>query len=76
MKLRYAGPKANRKRTRDNENVPLGEDIHEYFKREVLPHVPDAWIDTGKTDWMVRWGLSVMKSRLTATSTSTSHRVI
>ncbi|MBA8079143.1 HsdM family class I SAM-dependent methyltransferase, partial [Enterobacter asburiae] len=35
---------------RDNENVPLGEDIHEYFKREVLPHVPEAWIDTGKTD--------------------------
>lgn len=35
---------------RDNENVPLGEDIHEYFKREVLPHVPDAWIDTSKTD--------------------------
>lgn len=35
---------------RDNENVPLGEDIHEYFQREVLPHVPDAWIDTGKTD--------------------------
>ncbi len=35
---------------RDNENVPLGEDIHEYLKREVLPHVPDAWIDTSKTD--------------------------
>ncbi|HEE9874035.1 TPA: SAM-dependent DNA methyltransferase [Citrobacter braakii] len=35
---------------RDNENVPLGEDIHEYLQREVLPHVPDAWIDTGKTD--------------------------
>ncbi|MFM5221379.1 type I restriction-modification system subunit M [Aeromonas caviae] len=35
---------------RDNENVPLGEDIHEYLKREVLPHVPDAWIDTTKTD--------------------------
>lgn len=35
---------------RDNENVPLGEDIHEYFNREVLPHVPDAWIDTSKTD--------------------------
>ncbi|MFM5058214.1 MULTISPECIES: type I restriction-modification system subunit M [Aeromonas] len=35
---------------RDNENVPLGEDIHEYLKREVLPHVPDAWIDLGKTD--------------------------
>ncbi|QQO51192.1 SAM-dependent DNA methyltransferase [Raoultella ornithinolytica] len=35
---------------RDNENVPLGEDIQAYFKREVLPHVPDAWIDTSKTD--------------------------
>ncbi|MCS6401573.1 type I restriction-modification system subunit M [Klebsiella quasipneumoniae subsp. similipneumoniae] len=35
---------------RDNENVPLGEDIHAYFKREVFPHVPDAWIDTSKTD--------------------------
>jgi type I restriction enzyme M protein len=35
---------------RDNENVPLGEDIHEYLQREVLPHVPDAWIDIGKTD--------------------------
>ncbi|OHA48321.1 MAG: restriction endonuclease subunit M [Candidatus Taylorbacteria bacterium RIFCSPLOWO2_12_FULL_49_67] len=29
---------------RDYENVPLGEDIRKYFKREVLPHVPDAWI--------------------------------
>jgi len=35
---------------RDNENVPLGEDIYEYLQREVLPHVPDAWIDTSKTD--------------------------
>ncbi|TVL21123.1 restriction endonuclease subunit M [Shewanella xiamenensis] len=35
---------------RDNENVPLNEDIEAYFKREVLPHVPDAWIDTSKTD--------------------------
>ncbi len=34
---------------RDNENVPLKEDITEYFKREVLPHVPDAWIDESKT---------------------------
>jgi len=34
---------------RDTENVPLKEDIHEYFAREVLPHVPDAWIDEGKT---------------------------
>lgn len=29
---------------RDNENVALGEDIDEYLAREVLPHVPDAWI--------------------------------
>ena len=34
---------------RDTENVPLGEDIKAYFKREVLPHVPDAWIDEGKS---------------------------
>lgn len=35
---------------RDNENVPLGEDIQDYFEREVTPHVPDAWIDESKTD--------------------------
>lgn len=35
---------------RDYENVPLGEDIDEYFQREVIPHVPDAWIDTAKKD--------------------------
>ncbi len=49
---------------RDYENVPLRavpeknlakedvidcETIDEYFAREVLPHVPDAWIDYGKT---------------------------
>ncbi len=34
---------------RDTESVPLSEDIQEYFKREVLPHAPDAWIDTEKT---------------------------
>ena len=28
--------------------MPLGEDINEYFKREVLPHVPDAWISEDK----------------------------
>lgn len=35
---------------RDNENVPLTETVDEYFAREVLPHIPDAWIDTKKTD--------------------------
>jgi len=34
---------------RDTENVPLKENIEEYFKREVLPHVSDAWIDHSKT---------------------------
>ncbi len=34
---------------RDTETVPLKESIDEYFKREVLPHVPDAWIDHSKT---------------------------
>lgn len=35
---------------RDYENIPLSEDIEEYFQREVIPHVPLAWIDTKKTD--------------------------
>ena len=34
---------------RDTENVPLAEDVAAYFKREVLPHAPDAWIDADKT---------------------------
>ncbi len=41
---------------RDNENVPLDpkqtvNEVNEaYFAKEVLPHVPDAWIDAGKRD--------------------------
>ena len=34
---------------RDTENVPLKEDIQEYFKKEVLPYAPNAWIDEKKT---------------------------
>jgi len=34
---------------RDTERVPLKEDIKTYFEKEVLPHVPDAWIDNTKT---------------------------
>ena len=34
---------------RDYENVPLKQDIKEYMTREVLPHVPDAWVDDSKT---------------------------
>ena len=41
-------PKADSK-LRDTEEVPLSEDVEEYFQREVVPHVPDAWIDEDKT---------------------------
>lgn len=34
---------------RDTENVPLNDNIQAYFKREVLPHAPDAWIDEEKS---------------------------
>jgi type I restriction enzyme M protein len=34
---------------RDYENVPLKDDINDYMQREVLPHVPDAWVDRSKT---------------------------
>ena len=34
---------------RDTESVPLKEGIQVYFKREVLPDIPDAWIDESKT---------------------------
>lgn len=33
---------------RDTENIPLTEDIDEYFAREVLPFAPDAWMDRKK----------------------------
>ena len=42
------GPEPD-KDLRDAENVPLDEDVEDYLKREVLPHVPDAWIDHNKT---------------------------
>ncbi len=35
---------------RDTENVPLDESIDAYFKREVAPHVPDAWVNTDIKD--------------------------
>ena len=34
---------------RDTENVPLKEDIDQYFAREVLPFATDAWIDRKKS---------------------------
>lgn len=35
---------------REFENVPLADNIRAYMAREVLPHVPDAWIDETKRD--------------------------
>lgn len=35
---------------RDTENIPLLMDVEEYMEKEVLPHVPDAWIDHSKTN--------------------------
>jgi len=40
-------PKPNSKK-RDYERVPLGEDIDEYYKREVKPHLPNSWMDRNK----------------------------
>ena len=34
---------------RDTENVPLKDNIHNYFIREVQPHVPEAWINLDAT---------------------------
>ncbi|QDU14728.1 Type I restriction enzyme EcoKI M protein [Gimesia maris] len=45
---RKGQPKIDTK-LRDTEDVPLSEDIDAYFQREVIPHVPDAWIDHDKT---------------------------
>ncbi len=35
---------------RDYENIPLNQDVYEYFEQEVKPHVPDSWIDENKRD--------------------------
>jgi type I restriction enzyme M protein len=49
VKDKKGNPKADSS-LRDSENIPLKEDIQEYFEREVLPHVNDAWIDESKTN--------------------------
>jgi len=40
-------PKPNSK-LRDSERIPLTEDIDEYYKREVQPHLPNSWMDRSK----------------------------
>ena len=44
------GEKPYDKDLRDTENIPLTEDINAYLKREVLPHVPDAWVNVDVKD--------------------------
>ncbi|MBD3843051.1 MAG: N-6 DNA methylase, partial [Campylobacterales bacterium] len=34
---------------RDSENIPLKDDIHDYFLKEVKPHVEEAWINLDST---------------------------
>jgi len=40
-------PKPDSKK-RDYERVPLEQDIDDYYKREVKPHLPDSWMDRNK----------------------------
>ena len=49
VKDKKGDPKADSS-LRDTENIPLTMDMQDYMKREVLPHVPDAWIDEAKTN--------------------------
>jgi len=35
---------------KDYERVPLGQDIYEYFEKEVKPYAPSAWIDESVRD--------------------------
>ena len=44
------GEKPFDKDLRDTESIPLTESIDTYFKREVLPHVPDAWVNKDVKD--------------------------
>ncbi len=47
VKDKQGNPKPDSK-LRDYEKIPLKQDIDEYFEKEVLPHVPDAWMDRSK----------------------------
>lgn len=44
------GNKEPDKSLKDTERVPLKRDIYEYFKKEVEPFLPDAWIDENICD--------------------------
>jgi len=49
VKDKNGKPKADSS-LRDTENIPLTVNFKDYMEREVLPHVPDAWIDESKTN--------------------------
>lgn len=60
-KIIYASkgkPKSDSK-LKDTENIPLKEDIQEFFEREVLPFAPDAWWD--KKDTKVGYEINFAK---------------
>jgi type I restriction enzyme M protein len=46
-KDRQGNPKSDTSK-RDNERVPLSENIDEYFEREVKPYLPNSWMDRSK----------------------------
>ena len=48
VKDKNGKPKPDSK-LRDNERIPLSEDIKDYFDREVKPHLPNSWIDFDKS---------------------------
>jgi type I restriction enzyme M protein len=48
VKDKNGKPKPDSK-LRDNERIPLSEDIKDYFNREVKPHLPNSWIDFDKS---------------------------
>lgn len=47
LKDKQGNPKPD-SNLRDYEKIPLKTDIEQYFEEEVLPHVPDAWMDRSK----------------------------
>jgi len=47
VKDKKGNPKSDSK-LRDTEKIPLKDDVHAYFEREVLPHVTDAWMERSK----------------------------
>ncbi|WP_413315893.1 type I restriction-modification system subunit M [Prochlorococcus marinus] len=48
-KGKYKGSTQFDPELRDTESIPLSEPVDSYFKREILTHYPDAWINEDKT---------------------------